>query len=150
MLSKSSIYAIRSVIYIGHNSFNDKKITGIKEIASELELPSFYLSKLLQTLSKRKLIGSIKGPNGGFYFNENSNELTILQIIDAIDGISAFIDCGLGLKECSEKHPCPIHDDFKVYRDGLFRLFRDKKIVDLVTKIEEGRAFIRNLSKLEC
>jgi hypothetical protein len=51
----------------------------------------------------------------------------------------------LGLKECSETHPCPLHNDFKVFRDGLYHLFLKKTIADLVIKIEDGNAFISNL-----
>jgi hypothetical protein len=63
-----------------------------------------------------------------------------------MDGLDFFDECGLGLKQCSDDHPCPIHNEFKVCRDGLWTLFSSKSILDLVSKIEEGNAFIRNLS----
>lgn len=144
MLSKSCVYALRSIIYIGHHATIDHKL-GIKEIAEELDLPTHFLSKILQRLVKHKIVQSVKGPHGGFYLNEKSKETTLLTIVEVIDGLAFFTNCGLGLKECSETHPCPLHDDFKVYRDGLYFLFNEKKISDLITKIEAGNAFIRNL-----
>ncbi len=127
MLSKSCIYALRSLVYIGQNATQQHKL-GIKEIAEELDLPSHFLSKILQRLVKHKVVQSVKGPHGGFYLNEKSKETTLLTIIEVIDGLAFFTNCGLGLKECSETHPCPLHDDFKVYRDGLYLLFNNKKI----------------------
>ncbi len=145
MLSKSCIYALRSIVFLAHNaSVNDK--IGIKEIAKELDLPVHYTGKILQILTKSKIIQSVKGPNGGFYLNEESQKTKLIHIIEVVDGLDFFTSCGLGLKECSDNHPCPLHDDFKIYRDGLWKLFNSKSILDLVSKIEEGNAFIRNLA----
>lgn len=145
MLSKTCIYALRSIVFIAHNASEDAKV-GIKEIANELELPTHYLGKILQLLSKHKIIQSIKGPHGGFYLNGEAKKVKIIKIIEVVDGLDFFTSCGLGLKQCSDEHPCPLHNDFKIYRDGLWELFNDKSVLDLVSKLEEGNAFIRNLS----
>ncbi len=145
MLSKSCIYALRSILFIAHNASVDSKV-GIKEVALALDLPIHYSGKILQQLSKNGIIQSIKGPNGGFYLNEEAQNVKLIEIIKIIDGLEFFTSCGLGLKQCSDDHPCPLHNDFKVFRDGLWELFNSKSILDLVSKIEEGNAFIRNLS----
>ncbi len=144
MLSKSCVYALRSIVYIGQHSTIEHKL-GIKEIAEELELPVHFLSKILQQLVKHKIVQSVKGPHGGFYLSDKSKETTLLSIVEVIDGLGFFTNCGLGMKKCTETHPCPLHIDFKVYRDGLYFLFLNKKISDLIAKIEEGNAFIRNI-----
>ena len=146
MLSKSCVYSLRSIIFIAYNATKEVKL-GIKEIAKELELPEPYLGKILQQLTKHKIIQSVKGPHGGFYLDEDSQKTKILKVIEVVDGLDFFHSCGLGLKECSEEHPCPLHDDFKIYRDGLFTLFTSTSIADLVHKLDNGNAFIRNLSK---
>jgi len=145
MLSKSCIYALRSIVFVAHNATQDSKV-GIKEIAKELDLPTSYTGKILQQLTKSSIIQSAKGPNGGFYLDDNSKQINIIKIIETIDGLDFFTSCGLGLNECSDTHPCPLHDEFKIYRDGLLDLFSSKSIEDLVFKIEEGDAFIRNLN----
>ena len=148
MLSKSCIYALRSIVFLAHNASVNSKI-GIKEIAKELELPVHYSGKILQQLTKSKIIQSVKGPNGGFYLNEKSQEVKLITVIEVIDGLDFFANCGLGLKECSEDHPCPLHNEFKIYRDGLWELFSSKSILDLVSKIEGGNAFIKNLPTIK-
>jgi len=145
MLSKSCIYALRSILFVAHNAKVDSKV-GIKEIANALDLPVHYLGKILQQLSKNNIIQSIKGPHGGFYLNEVSQEIKLIKVIEVMDGLEFFSQCGLGLTHCSDNHPCPIHHEFKVCRDGLWDLFSSKSILDLVSKIEEGDAFIRNIS----
>lgn len=146
MLSKSCIYALRAIVYIGHNSTATHKI-GIKEIGEELELPFHFLSKILQRLVKHGIIQSTKGPNGGFYISEEAQKKSLLKIVAVIDGLSFFESCGLGLKQCSEAHPCPLHNDFKIFRDGLYHVFSKKTISDLVHQIEDGKAFINNLTE---
>lgn len=146
MLSKSCVYSLRSIIFIAYHASKEVKV-GIKEIAKELELPEPYLGKILQQLTKHKIILSVKGPHGGFYIEEEAEELKLIRVVEVVDGLDFFYSCGLGLKQCSETHPCPLHDDFKVYRDGLFTLFSNTSIADLVHKIDEGNAFIRNLTK---
>jgi DNA-binding IclR family transcriptional regulator len=59
-LSKSCIYALRSLVYIGQNATQQHKL-GIKEIAEELDLPSHFLSKILQRLVKHEIVQSVKG-----------------------------------------------------------------------------------------
>lgn len=144
MLSKSCVYALRSIVFIAYQASPDSKL-GIKMIAEELDLPTPYLGKILQQLAKHKVIQSVKGPNGGFYLSEDNKKVPLLKIIEVVDGLSFFTNCGLGLKSCSDDHPCPLHDDFKVYRDGLLGLFNSKKVSDLVVSVKDGESFIKNL-----
>jgi len=147
MLSKSCIYALRSIVFIALNAKIDSKIS-IISIADELEIPSAYLGKILQQLTKNNIIQSAKGPNGGFYIDDKSKKNKLINVIEVMDGLSFFTECGLGLSKCSDDHPCPLHDDFKIYRDGLWVLFNSTSILSLVSKIEDGDAFIRNLNKI--
>lgn len=144
MLSKSCVYALRAIVYVGHHGAENHKI-GIKEIGNELELPVHFLGKILQSLVKHNIIQSTKGPNGGFYINEVSGKIKLIKIIEVIDGLSFFHKCGLGMHECSDMHPCPLHGDFIVFREGLNKIFSTKTVNDLVKKVEDGNAFIRNL-----
>ncbi|KAA5539965.1 RrF2 family transcriptional regulator [Adhaeribacter rhizoryzae] len=143
MLTKTSEYALRSIVYVAMQAAEGKKI-GIKEIAKELELPLHFIGKILQDLVRKSIISSVKGPNGGFYLSRTASEITIMDVVRVIDGVEAFKKCGLGLKQCSDSHPCPLHNDFKKYRDGLAALFSTKTIQDLVQDVQNGQAYIRN------
>ena len=65
MLSNTCKYAIRAVVYLSVYG-SDQKMIGIKEISAALDIPSPFLSKILQTLARKKILHSIKGPHGGF------------------------------------------------------------------------------------
>ena len=143
MLTKTSEYALRSIVYVAIQSAQGKKI-GIKEIAKELELPLHFIGKILQDLVRKGIIASVKGPNGGFYLSRSASDITIMDVVRVIDGVEAFKRCGLGLKHCSDTHPCPLHHEFKKYRDGLAELFTTRTIQDLAQDIESGNTFIIN------
>lgn len=126
MFSKTCQYAIRAVIFISKMSSEGERV-GIKEIAKGIDSPEHFIAKILQDLSKKGLITSYKGPNGGFFIEEDST-CTIADIVLAIDGNKIFSGCALGLDYCSEAKPCPIHNEFKVVRDELSRILHNAKV----------------------
>ena len=79
MLSNTSKYAIRAVIYLALNAGEEKKI-GIKQISKDLSIPTPFLGKILQTLAKQKLLSSTKGPHGGFGLGKSAEEITLIDI----------------------------------------------------------------------
>ena len=121
MFSKSTQYAIRAVFYIAKSTQLGRKV-GIKEIASNIQSPEAFLGKILQELSKNGIISSTKGPNGGFYLSKEDMNRKLIEVVRAIDGDNIFTGCGMGLHQCSEKHPCPLHNEFKAIRNDLTRL----------------------------
>ncbi len=92
MLSKSSTYAIRGVLYLALNS-NEMQKYSPKEIALAIAVPAPFLAKTLQELTKRNLISSVKGRNGGFYLTEENKQNTLISIVDSIDGLNKFQNC---------------------------------------------------------
>ena len=147
MLSKSCNYAIRSCVLIACNASIDSKMS-IKAIAEQLDIPTPYLGKILQKLTRNNLINSIKGPHGGFYVEKDGANITLVKIIQVMDGLEFFTTCGLGMKECSDAHPCPVHNEYKIYKDHLWKLFNDKTVADLVRSVQKGDAYIKNLPQL--
>ncbi|WP_190295304.1 MULTISPECIES: RrF2 family transcriptional regulator [Mucilaginibacter] len=118
IFSKTCEYAVRAVFFIAQQTADGSRV-GIKEIAVNIDSPEHFLAKILQDLSKRGIIQSVKGPNGGFYLDAQNLSRPLSDVIEAVDGGGIFRDCGLGLKECSSKNPCPLHHDFLDVRNRL-------------------------------
>lgn len=108
MLSKSCGYAIRGILYVALKEPEGRKI-GIQEIATALEAPAYFMGKIMQGLVRRDMISSTKGPNGGFYLNDATLDIPVINVVDAIDGMIRFRRCALNLPNCSNAHPCPLH-----------------------------------------
>lgn len=78
---------------------------GIKEVAVGIDSPEHFIAKILQDLSRKKIIQSMKGPNGGFFVDKEGRSTTLAEIVKAIDGDRILNGCGLGLKNSSETKP---------------------------------------------
>ncbi len=137
IFSKTCEYAIRAVFYIAHTSNKGHK-TGIKDIAAGIDSPELYLAKILQNLSKQGIISSSKGPNGGFYIQESSLTKPLSDIVEAVDGNGLFYGCALGLSQCSEVNPCPLHHQFKSIRDQIHQVLRQTTIGEFNEELING------------
>ena len=141
MFTKSTEYALRAVVFLAKNTSEEKRF-GRKTIAEHLGFPEPYLAKILQHMVRRKIIQSAKGPNGGFYATEETLDISLLDIIDANEGLAFFKRCGLGLVECDEEKPCPIHKKYGAFREGLYKVLSEKKIKNVIDDLDAGIAFI--------
>ncbi|MEO6549258.1 MAG: Rrf2 family transcriptional regulator [Ferruginibacter sp.] len=137
MLSYTCKTAVKAVIYLA-SKFESGEKAGIIEIAECLNASGHTVGKMLQTLVKRDVIKSLKGPSGGFYIDAEQLQQPIINIVHAVDGDMVFKECGLGLSKCSSNHPCPIHDEYKLGRDMLEALFTNKKVTDLCNPLSRG------------
>lgn len=137
MFSASCHYGLQAMFYIALHS-NDEKNVDLNEIAAEQNIPKHFLSKILQLLVKHKLLVSMKGPTGGYKLNRPADEITLIEIVEAIDGLDIFNQCGIGFRKCNPDKPCPIHHDYKRIRDRVFQLFKDKTLVTLNKEIKNG------------
>ena len=135
MISTKCKYALRAILHLAVESSQQNK-KNIRDLAEELKIPTPYLGKILQELVPKNIISSVKGPNGGFYLTEENLQTSLINIVGAIDGLSFFETCGLGLAACSDDHPCPIHHDFKISRDHLKNVFANKSVRDLAREIK--------------
>ena len=141
ILSKSCEYAIRAAVYVAYKSNNGEK-AGIVEVAEAIGSPMHFTGKILQTLVRKKILSSAKGPNGGFYIGQ-SEGLFLIDIIRAIDGNGLFVSCVLGLEKCSGTQPCPMHEQVKPIRDQLLAEFSKQPVNKLVADFETHRYFLR-------
>lgn len=144
MISKSCKYAIRAALFVASELKKGSKLS-VKEIAFEIDAPEAFTAKILQNLTRHRIIVSTKGPYGGFYAEPRHLNIPLINIVNAIDGLSIFQDCGLGLQQCSEDHPCPFHNDYKIIRDGMLKMFSNTTIGKLSENLASGEAFIKGI-----
>lgn len=144
MLTKSTEYAIRALVFIQLQNWKGKR-PGRIEIAREIEAPAQFTAKILQTLTRHKLVGSMKGRGGGFEFTDEQTSHTLYDIIIVMEGESCFTKCGFGLKNCDNDNPCPLHDQYINVRDNFYHLVKTETIHSLSLKIKEGKAVLNRL-----
>jgi Rrf2 family transcriptional regulator, iron-sulfur cluster assembly transcription factor len=141
MFSKACEYGIKATLFITQGSHKDTRVT-LKEIANAIDSPEAYTAKILQQLAKSGIIDSQKGPHGGFYV-ETDKRLVLGDIVEAIDGDTVFRGCGLGLPECSDAYPCPLHEEFLSVRENLRHMLETVTLEQLAVQLESGATFLK-------
>jgi len=141
MFSNSSKYAIKAVLFLAVNSSDDHRIM-VKDIAKPINVPQAYLAKLLQELSRHNIISSKKGPKGGFYLSKENEQLTLMDVINVIDGNDRFNTCLLSLEKCNASKPCPLHDLASPSRSIFIKSLSENSINNFSKQIEKGEVFL--------
>lgn len=143
MFSKACEYGIRAAAHIALQSEKGFRV-GLKDIAIAIDSPEAFTAKILQQLSRNDLIYSSKGPHGGFEMTPHQLETVMLSdVVSTIDGDSIYTSCGLGLKNCNAKKPCPLHNEFLEIREKLRIMLETTPVRKLAGVLEVGEAILK-------
>jgi Rrf2 family iron-sulfur cluster assembly transcriptional regulator len=138
--SRSSEYAIRAFVHLAQ--VPDGKYAMAKNIAAEEEIPAHFLAKILQQLARKGLLRSSKGPTGGFSLRVSPDDIRLLDIVEAMDGLGEYEKCANGLAECSDAMPCALHDSWKALHSRIMDYLGRNTIADLSKALEQKRRAI--------
>jgi Rrf2 family protein len=127
MLSKTAEYALRAVACMGAQKGTP---ASADFLASKTKVPRRYLTRVLQDLAASGLVTSRPGPGGGYELVSRSNELTILDVVNAVSPIERIQSCPLGLK--SHKKLCPLHAELDRAYAATEKAFKGVTIAQLV------------------
>lgn len=105
MISQTAEYALRAIVYLADQ---DETPHTTSQIAEATQVPAGYLSKVMQTMSRAGLVHSQRGLNGGFTLAHYPEELTVFDVISAVDPLKRIRQCPLRNK-AHGKNLCPLH-----------------------------------------
>lgn len=147
MFSKTIEYALRAVVYLAVNSDEDHKVN-ISELSEAIDSPKSFTAKIMQQLTRDNvLIQSSTGPSGGFYLPPAARQKTIWNVLQLLDADDIVSGCILGLRGCSERNPCPLHNEYAKIRPQLRSMFEHKTINDLAREMGKPRVVIGNAKR---
>lgn len=130
------MYGIRAVLYLAANGDHLSYIP-IRRISEELNISFHFLTKILQKLTEDGIIASYRGPNGGVALAKPAQEISVMDMINAVDGSETFHTCVLGLPGCGEESHCPLHDDIIKSKDTFRATFENTNLLQLGLRIKE-------------
>ncbi|MCW9707320.1 RrF2 family transcriptional regulator [Fodinibius salsisoli] len=136
LFSKSCIYGLRASLYLASNQ-NGEYIS-IGKLSDKLDISFHFLTKILQQLTANDLLESLKGPNGGVRLSKPGKQITLLDIVLAIDGDELFQECVLGLPGCGMEKPCPFHEIWLHKRDDIKRMLETRSLAEMAKEGKEG------------
>ena len=120
IFSKKCEYGLQAVLYL--STLEKNKMASALEISNILKIPKEFVSKILQNLTFHGIVASKKGNSGGFYLDKSASKIKLINIVEAIDGLSLFDKCVLGFPNCSPDHPCPVHNKWGKLREDAYKM----------------------------
>ncbi len=135
IFSRQCEYALQAVLYIALKPQGE--MSSIKEMTGKLDIPYHFLGKILQDLSRKGLLKSLKGPTGGFALGMPAKDMTLFHIVEAIDGVELTSRCVMGFPECSGKTPCAVHEQWAGLRDGIYKMLVNKHIAEMAKDMKK-------------
>ena len=106
-ITRETDYGIRCVLYLARKA---QELTTVNEIAKAMHIPKSFLAKILQRLVKAGIVISGRGISGGFSLAKKPKNISILDVIKAIQGNAAAINmCAIDKRMCRLSNTCSVH-----------------------------------------
>jgi Rrf2 family protein len=142
--SKTCEYALRALSYLA--STEKGTLTMIPEVSCKTGVPAPYIAKVFQSLVRSGILESQRGPTGGFAFKRPPETITLFEIIQTIDDVTAFVNqCVMGLDKCSSANACPLHFIWTRTKKQILNKLRTSTFKQVTKKI--GKVKYRELKR---
>lgn len=128
MLSQTTEYALRAMACL---AYEPGTLTPTPRLAKLTKVPSNYLAKVLQSLAQADLIVGRRGVGGGYRLAREASEITLLDVVSAIDPVERITECPLGLPNHGATL-CPLHDCVDQAMAKMIESFGSLSLRDLV------------------
>ena len=140
--SNACEYGIRAMVHLADYAVGTRVLA--REVADKEVIPGPFLGKVFQTLVKAGLLTSSKGPGGGFSLAREATEITLYDIRAAIDGVRDLERCAVGLAECSDDQPCPMHDSWSPIKDRIKTYLAETTLEEMAKATRRKKALLAN------
>jgi len=131
-------YALRALAHIATLAPGERVLA--RDLAAITDIPRQFLGKILHRLARIDVLDSAKGRGGGFKLARDPEQLTVHDLVQAMDGGDIAKICVLGLDKCNDEQPCPMHDEWLNFRRTLMERVYSMTIADLGRNLQAKRA----------
>ncbi len=139
IFSSSTEYAIRGLSELAGRGSGGPIM--LDDLVRGTDLPRDFLAKVFQKLVHGGILKSAKGRGGGFTLARPPHEVTLMHVVEAIDGPQVFDRCVVGLERCNDQMPCPQHELYKPIRQRLKDYLLTTTLADLATSLKAKHAW---------
>lgn len=135
IISRTAEYALRAMVQFAANE--DASQT-VEQIARATQVPTGYLSKVLQSLSRAGLVTSQRGLGGGYRLTKSPGTMSILEVLQAVDPVERIHTCPLGL-DAHGTNLCPLHKRLDDAMALIEEQFRSTTIAELLEEPKDNQ-----------
>ncbi len=131
-LTRAADYAVRVMIHMSSLPANSRLPLG--KLAAAVLVPESFLSKVLQTLTRAELLVSHRGTDGGFELAPGTSKITMLDVIQAVDGPIQLNACLRKDRQCERLGDCPAHPVWVRAQEAMLSVLSAAVISDLARR----------------
>ncbi len=131
LVTRETDYAVRCVLYLAREK---DLVANVTEIAQAMHIPKTFLAKILQRLIRGKIVGSLRGMHGGFTLVKKPIDISLLDIMEAIQGPAGINVCAVDSKKCQRSSSCAVHPVWVDIRKEVERRLKKETIDKLLGK----------------
>ncbi len=128
--------------FIAFRQTKSEELVGLDAISKAIDSPKAFTAKILQQLTKSKLLKSTRGRTGGFFL-ENDKQISLADIVKAVDGSKLFEGCLLGFDKCRDNNPCVLHHHLAKNRKGLKNRLESTDIFTIAKRVNSQKAYFK-------
>lgn len=110
-LTRKGEYAIRGIVYLATQPAD--QVCLLSDIAAAVDVPQTFLAKIFQQFSKIGLVKSYRGTGGGFLLGRSPDKITLLEVVEAVEGPIIPNRCVVNQGECERDGDCRVHPVWK-------------------------------------
>jgi len=107
-ITRQADYAVRAVLYLATLGESGRAPTG--QIARKQHVPPSFLAKIVSQLSVAGVLHTSRGARGGVSLARRPEEISLLEVIEVIDGPISLNECVIDAGVCAYREECPVHD----------------------------------------
>lgn len=136
-ITRQADYALRAILYLARRYDDKTERAPTSQIAEEQEIPPSFLAKIISQLSIAGLINTSRGAHGGVKLARNPKDISLLDVVEAIDGPITLNECVADPSECAFGDNCPIHKIFCEAKNQLVKKLQDSTFDVLLEREKE-------------
>ncbi|MFH1263428.1 MAG: Rrf2 family transcriptional regulator [Pseudomonadota bacterium] len=129
LISKKLDYALRALTFMA--TMTDRKIVLAREIARCQQVPMRFLQKIMKDLVDQRLVRSYQGPGGGYALAKKPAEITLRDVMEAVEGPIGLIECTEGDPGCGMYGNCPQVTSWQDLHRRFLKMLAEKRLTDL-------------------
>ncbi len=129
VLTKACAYGVFGVMYLAKQPRG--KIVSLSEVARSENIPEKFLAKIFQGLTRSGLIRSHRGARGGFSLARPANQITVKELLEAIQGPFALAKCLSEQEDCDKEEMCKLRKILQKAQDSTMRVLNQHNLVDI-------------------
>jgi Rrf2 family protein len=136
LYSKSCTYALRALACLPPEE-SDKNFS-IKQLCRKARIPEAYTRKAFQALARAGFLNAVPGPGGGYVLSRAPGRISLLDLVQAIEGKNAFDNCVMGFPKCSCRNPCPVHGTWEANKTALLNSLKNRTLEEIMVLQHKG------------